>query len=122
MPGKEMDLADLTKKSLSTRIKGMPVSPRKKNIALALCFSFVTILVTNTPVFAGSKCSDLLKKRCQSCHSLNTTCVELGRDKERWQRTIRAMANYSPAITDKEQNVLVKCLAKQKKDVLELCR
>ncbi len=100
----------------------MTASQRTKNIALALCLSFSTIFMVNTSAFAGSKCSDLLKKRCQTCHSLNKTCRELGRDKERWQRTMRAMANYSPAITDKEQKVLVKCLAKQKKDVMELCR
>lgn len=71
---------------------------------------------------AGPKCVELLKKRCQSCHSLTRTCAELGRDTEKWQQTIVRMADYASVITDKEQRSLVKCLAKQHKDVVDLCR
>ena len=94
---------------------------RFKSIVIALFFCGTSAFMANTSALAGSKCADLLRMRCQSCHSLNKTCAELGNNKEQWQRTIKAMGNYSPSITEKEQKVLVKCLAKQKKDVVELC-
>jgi hypothetical protein len=87
---------------------------------LFVCATF--ICMAHSDAMAGSKCGELLKKRCQVCHPLGKTCAELGRDKDGWKRTITAMGDYSPVITAKEKKVLVKCLAKQKKDVLELCR
>jgi hypothetical protein len=78
--------------------------------------------LTTLPAIAAPKCGELLKKKCQSCHSLTRTCVELGRDKESWQYSIAKMAAYSAAISDKDQKTLVTCLAKQKKDVKALCR
>jgi hypothetical protein len=71
---------------------------------------------------AAPECGELLKEKCQMCHSLVRTCDGLGRDKESWKKTIAKMAHYSSVITDKDQKILAKCLTKQEKDVVALCR
>lgn len=78
-------------------------------------------LTTPTPAAAGA-CADLLQEKCQGCHALARTCDGLGRDQQSWQKSVATMAAYAPIITVREQEKLVKCLAKQKKDVVELCR
>lgn len=74
------------------------------------------------PLAAAPACGELLQQKCQGCHPLARTCDGLGRDQQSWQKSVATMAAYAPTITAKEQKKLVKCLATQHKDVVELCQ
>ena len=88
---------------------------------LGIFIGVSAFFMSNPAVMAGEQCRELIDKKCLMCHSHGRTCAKLGADKEQWQRTISAMAAYSPSITGEQQKVMVKCLAKQKKDVKTLC-
>ncbi len=100
----------------------MDIPPGIAGRAAVLFFLVSTFFLVVSQASAGQKSAELVQKRCQGCHSLSRTCGELGADQESWRQTITNMADYAPAITKKDQKALIKCLAKQKKDVVELCR
>ncbi len=100
----------------------MDRQPRMTGGAAPLLLGLALLFFSTPQAIAGQKCGELLKERCQTCHSLGRTCAELGRDSDKWQQTIAKMADYASAITAKEQKSLVTCLARQKKDVVDLCR
>lgn len=90
--------------------------------SVAFAFFWGIFFVAVPQASAGDlKCGELLKKKCQECHSLVQTCEELGRGKGSWEESIAVMAAYASTITVKDQKDLVKCLSKQDKKIVELC-
>ncbi len=71
---------------------------------------------------AELQCGELVRQKCQGCHSLGRICAQLGRDKGEWQESVAAMADYDPSISIEDQKTVVKCLSQQDKNVVAFCR
>lgn len=109
--------------SAARQTAGQLAPPRLRRWQGLMLVGIALALTGLTPATAtAAACADLLHEKCQGCHALARTCDGLGRDQQSWQKSVATMATYAPTITAREQKKLVKCLAKQKKDVVELCR
>lgn len=106
---------------------------RLRHILWCILFASVTlVLLLPGSVAAEEGCTQLLTKRCATCHYLTRVCQKVERERNKkswfggsagtWKRTVKNMVKLGAQLNDSEETLLVECLSKPASEVLGLCK
>ena len=83
-------------------------------------------------VLGQEDCTQLLTKRCETCHYMTRVCQKVDKERNKkswfggsagtWKRTIKNMVKQGAQLNKAEENILVECLSKPSPEVLSLCK
>ena len=89
-------------------------------------------LLLSSPAAGQESCTQLLTKRCETCHYLTRVCQKVDKERNKkswfggssgtWKRTIKNMVKQGAQLNKAEENILVECLSKPASEVLGLCK
>ena len=108
----------------------VPSSLRVQGFTL---FAFLTLgLLLSSPVAGQEGCTQLLTKRCETCHYMTRVCQKVDKERNKkswfggsagtWKRTIKNMVKQGAQLNKAEEEILVECLSKPTSEVLSLCK
>ena len=91
-------------------------------IIVVVLVYFAGFSVANANSMPG--CAELLQNRCQSCHSLDRVCRQVGeKSKQRWKATLKRMVKRRGALLNKEEEeFLLNCLLAPAPDIKKECK
>jgi len=108
------------------------IHPFRRPQWFALLASMTLGLLLSSPVAGQESCTQLLTKRCESCHYMTRVCQKVDRERNKkswfggaegtWKRTVKNMVKQGAQLNKAEQQNLVKCLSKPAPEVLSLCK
>ena len=91
-------------------------------------------LLLSSLVLGQEECTQLLTKRCETCHYMTRVCQKVDKERNKkswfggspgtgtWKRTIKNMVKQGAQLNKAEENILVECLSKPSPEVLSLCK
>ena len=100
---------------------------------IVYCIAVLAITFTMSPVAdAGESCTQLLTKRCETCHYMTRVCQKVDKERNKkswfggsagsWKRTIKNMVKQGAQLNEDEEKILVDCLSQPFAEVLALCQ